>query len=75
MSNRKTRQECQRQDSVQWKPMREWSLQGELASPMASMEGMFLTALVDMWEQHDVMSSDVPNTFTQAKLNRKKGQA
>ena len=55
--------------------MREWSSQEESASPMASMEGMFLTALVDMWEQRNVMSSDAPNAFAQAKLNRKHGQA
>ena len=36
---------------------------------------MFLTALVDAWEQCGVMPSDTPNAFMQAKLNRKHGQA
>ena len=54
---------------------REWSSQEEMESPMASMEGTFPTALMDAWEQHDALTSDVPNAFAQAKLNRKHGQA
>ena len=42
---------------------------------MASIEGTFLTALIDAWERRDEMSSDAPNAFTQAKLNGKHGQA
>ena len=57
------------------KPTREWSSHEESASPDASTEGMFLTALVDAWEKCDMMTADTPNTFTQAKLNRKHGQA
>ena len=56
------------------KPTREQSSQEESVRPMASTEGTFLTTLMDTWERHDVMSSDTPNTFTQAKLNRKHGK-
>ena len=57
------------------KPTREWLSREESASPTASMEGTFLTALMDAWERRDVMSADIPNAFMQAKLNRKCGQA
>ena len=57
------------------KPTREWSSREESANPTASMEGTFLTTLMDAWERRDVMSADMPNTFMQAKLNRKFGQA
>ena len=57
------------------KPTREWLSREESASPTASTEGIFLTALMDAWERRDVMSSDMPNVFTQAKLNHGKGQA
>ena len=57
------------------KPTREWLSHEELASPTASIEGMFLTALMDAWEQQHAMSSDTPNAFAQAKLNRNHGQA
>ena len=30
---------------------------------------------MDVWERQDAMSADTPNAFTQAKLNRKHGQA
>ena len=40
----------------------------------ASMEGTFLTASMDAQEQRDVTSTDTPNAFSQAKLNRKEGQ-
>ena len=48
---------------------REWLSREESASPTESIEGMFLTASMGAWEQQDVMSSDAPNTFAQAKLN------
>ena len=54
---------------------REWLLREESASPTASIEGTFLTALTDAWERQDTMSSDTPNAFTQAKLNGKLGQS
>ena len=57
------------------KPTREWPSREESASPAASIEGTFSTALMDAWERQDVMSSDTPNAFMQAKLNQKKGQA
>ena len=57
------------------KPTREWLSREESASLTASIEGTFLTALTDAWEQHDAMSSDTPNTFMQAKLKWKSGQA
>ena len=57
------------------KPTREWPSQEESSSPMASIEGMFLTASMDTWKQHNAMSMDTPNAFIQAKLNRKHGQA
>ena len=57
------------------KPTREWLSREESASPTALIEDTFLTAMIDAWEKRDVMTADMPNTFTQAKLNRKEGES
>ena len=54
------------------KPTREWLSREESASPTASTEGTFCTTLRDAWEERDIVSSDTPNTFTQAKIKQKK---
>ena len=38
----------------------------DTSSPMASLEGILLTAMIDAYEGRDVMSSDIPNAFIQA---------
>jgi hypothetical protein len=40
----------------------------EAASPTASLEGILLTSIVDVKENRDVMSADIPNAFIQAHL-------
>ena len=47
------------------KPTREWLTREESASPTASTEGLFLTAMIDAHEERDVMSNDIPNAFIQ----------
>ena len=44
--------------------------QEDSSSPTASIEGVFLTTVVDAKEERDMMSADVPNTFIQAELPR-----
>ena len=57
------------------KPTREWPSREESASPTASMEGTFPTALMDAWEQRGMRSTGTPNAFAQVNLNGKKGQS
>ena len=44
----------------------------ESTSPNAFTESIFLTAIVDAVERHDVMSNDVPNAFIQAWMPKQK---
>ena len=37
---------------------------------MASLEGIVITGVIDAHEGRDIMSSDIPNAFIQAELNR-----
>jgi hypothetical protein len=50
------------------KPTRQWLSKEEAASPTASLEGILLTSIVDVKENRDVMSADIPNAFIQAHL-------
>jgi hypothetical protein len=50
------------------KPTRAWLQKEEAASPIASLEGLLLTSIVDVKENRDVMSADIPNAFIQAHL-------
>ena len=52
------------------KPTREWLSREESASPTASLEGLVITGVIDTHEGRDIMSSDIPNAFIQAELNR-----
>ena len=52
------------------KPTREWLSREESASPTASLEGIVITGVIDAHEGRDIMSSDIPNAFIQAELNR-----
>ena len=52
------------------KPTREWLSREESASPTASLEGIMISGVIDAHEGRDIMSSDIPNTFIQAELNR-----
>jgi hypothetical protein len=49
-------------------PTRAWHNKEETASPTATTESVFLTAVVDAEEERDVMTGDVPNAFIQAKM-------
>ena len=50
------------------KPTRAWLDRDETASPTTSLEGIFLTTVIDAKEGRDIMSADVPNAFIQAKM-------
>lgn len=50
------------------KPTREWLSREDSASPTASLESIFLTAIIDAKEGHDVMTADVPNAFIQTDM-------
>jgi hypothetical protein len=50
------------------KPTRKWLDKEEATAPTASLESIFLTAIVDAKEQRDVMSADIPNAFIQANM-------
>ena len=52
------------------KPTRDWISREEVASPTVSSESVFVTAGVDAKEERDVMSTDIPNAFIQAKLKQ-----
>ena len=54
------------------KPTREWISREDVNSPTVSLESVFITAGVDAKEERDVMSSDIPNAFIQAKLKKMK---
>ena len=48
--------------------MREWLSREESARPTASLEGIFITGVIDAKEDRDIMSADIPNAFIQATL-------
>ena len=50
------------------KPTREWLTREDSASPMAELESIMLTAVIDTHEGQDVMCADIPNTFIQAEM-------
>ena len=50
------------------KPTREWLSREESASPTASLEGIFITSIIDAMEDRDVMTADVPNAFIQTPM-------
>ena len=37
-------------------------------SPMASLQGILLKAMINAHEKWDVMSTDIPNTFIQTNM-------
>ena len=42
----------------------------DTSSPIASLEGILLTAMIDAEKDRDVMSSDIPNAFIQAPVEK-----
>jgi hypothetical protein len=50
------------------KPTREWLSREDSASPMAALESIMLTALIDATERHDIMTCNIPNAFIQAGM-------
>ena len=58
------------------KPSRDWMSKEETSSPTVTMEGIFLTAIIDAMEGRDVMSADIPtNAFIQTPMpEAKKGE-
>ena len=50
------------------KPTREWLTREDSASPMAALESIMLTAVIDAHEGRDVMCEDIPNAFIQAEM-------
>ena len=45
------------------KPTREWVSKEDKSSPTCFTESILLTCGIDAWEQQDIMSIDIPNTF------------
>ena len=57
------------------KPSRDWMSKEETSSPTVTVEGIFLTAIIDAKEGRDVMSADIPNAFIQTPMpEAKKGE-
>jgi hypothetical protein len=50
------------------KPTRAWHDKEETTSPTASLESIFLTAMVDAKEGRDIMTADIPNAFIQTMM-------
>ena len=50
------------------KPTREWLTREDSASPIAALESIMLTAVIDAHEGQDVMCADILNTFIQAEM-------
>ena len=50
------------------KPTYEWLSREDAASPIASLESIMLTTIVDAKESCDVMTSDIPNDFIQTGI-------
>ena len=50
------------------KPTRAWMSREDSASPTASLESIFLTAIIDAIEGRDVMTADIPNAFIQTVM-------
>ena len=50
------------------KPTREWLSKEDAASPTTMLESLFLTSMIDAYEERDIMTADVPNAFIQAKM-------
>ncbi len=50
------------------KPTREWLSREDSASPTAALESIMLTAIIDAFENRDVMTADVPNAFIQTMM-------
>ena len=55
-------------------PMREWLSKENRASPMASLEDIFLTVIIDADEERDIMTTDIPNAFIQTPMEIKEGK-
>ena len=56
------------------KPTREWLGKEDSASPTASLESVFLTAVIDAHEGRDTMTADTPNVHKQTELTIEEGQ-
>ena len=50
------------------KPTRSWLSKEDTSSPTVTMEGIFLTAIIDAKEGRDVLSADIPNAFIQTPM-------
>ena len=50
------------------KPTRMWTDKEDSASPTVSLESIYITAVIDAFEERDVMSADVPNAFIQTLM-------
>ena len=47
------------------KPTREWLLREDSASPIAALESIMLTAVIDAYKECNIMTVDIPNAFIQ----------
>jgi hypothetical protein len=54
------------------KPTREWHDKDDTASPTAATESIFLTSVINAKENRDAMTTDIPNTFIQARMPKVK---
>ena len=47
---------------------RAWLPREETTSPMAALESIFLTTMIDAKEGKDIMTNDIPNAFIQVEI-------
>jgi hypothetical protein len=53
------------------KPTSEWLSQEDAASPAAALESIMITGVIEVQEERDIISCDIPNAFIQALLPKK----
>jgi hypothetical protein len=53
------------------KPTRVWLSRKDAASPMAALESIMITGVIEAKEERDIMTCDIPNAFIQALLPKK----
>ena len=61
---RKRSGSCKGRLAFNGKPTRAWLGKEDKKSPTVLTESLFITCAIDAWETNDVMSMDIPNTYT-----------
>ena len=56
------------------KGTREYFTKEETTSPTTSMEGLFMTSVIDAKERRDILTGDIPNAFIQSDVPTGEGE-